>query len=62
MEMDKDKVRKIFLIIYAILIPSLVVYFLVFGERKDPRFWIIMLVLPIIGKIIEGYLGKGDKS
>ena len=62
MEMDKDKVRKIFLRIYDILIPSLVVYFLVFGERKDPRFWIIMLVLTFIWKIVDAYLGKGDKS
>ena len=61
--MDKDKVRKIFLIIYAILIPSLVVYFLIFGERReDPRFWIIMLVLTFIWKIVDAYLGKGDKS
>lgn len=60
--MDKDKMRKYFFIIYAILIPSLVVYFLVFGEYKDPRFYIIMLVLTFIWKIVEAYLGKGGKS
>ena len=42
-----------FLIIYGTIIATVTILFLIFGERKDPRYYATMLVLAIVGKIIS---------
>ena len=45
--------KKIFLIVYAIVVTAVTVLFLIFGERKDSRYYIIMLILAIVGKVLS---------
>lgn len=45
--------KRNFLIIYAIVVAVVTVLFMIFGERKDSRFYIIMLILAIVGKILS---------
>ena len=45
--------RRIFLIVYAIIIAAVTVGFLIFGENRDPRFYVTMLILAIVGKIVS---------
>lgn len=42
-----------FLIIYGIIIATVTILFLIFGERKDPRYYITMLILAIAGKVLS---------
>jgi drug/metabolite transporter (DMT)-like permease len=44
--------KKLFLIMYAFVVAAITVLFLIFGERKDPRYYIIILILVIIGKVL----------
>lgn len=44
---------KSILIAYAIVVAAVTVFFMIFGERKDSRFYIIMIILAIVGKIIS---------
>lgn len=41
-----------FLKIYGIIIAAVTILFLIFGERRDPRYYVIMLILAIVGKIL----------
>ena len=44
--------KRIFLMIYAIVITAVTVWFLIFGERRDPRYYVTILILAIVGKIM----------
>ncbi len=46
--------RKI-LIVYAIIVTTVTVLFMIFGEWKDPRYYVIMLILAIIGRLLDFY-------
>lgn len=48
--------KRIFLIVYAIVITAVTVGFLIFGERKDPRFYVTILILAIVGKIVSEWM------
>lgn len=50
--------KQIFLIAYAILITAVTVLFLIFGERKDPRFYVTLLILAVIGKLISKWIDR----
>lgn len=48
--------KRTFLIIYAVIIASVTVLFLIFGERKDPRYYFTILILAIVGKLLSKYI------
>lgn len=48
--------KKAFLIIYAIIIATVTVLFIIFGERRDPRFYATLLVLAIAGKLLAKWI------
>ena len=52
--------KRNFLIIYAIVVATVTVLFLIFGERKDPRYYITMLVLAIVGKLLINYISNRE--
>ena len=52
--------KRNFLIIYAIVVATVTVLFLIFGERKDPRYYITMLVLAIVGKLFIKYISNRE--
>lgn len=45
--------RRTFLLIYAIIITAVTIGFLIFGENKDPRFYVTILMLAIVEKIVS---------
>lgn len=55
--MNGDRaMKKAFLIIYAIIIATVTVLFIIFGERRDPRFYATLLVLAIAGKLLAKWI------
>lgn len=48
--------KKFFLPVYAILIFIIVILFVLYGKVRDPRFYITILIVAIIGKIIASHL------
>ncbi len=46
--------KKIFLVLYGVVVFIVTVYYLAYGKVRDPRFYISMLVLVIVGKVIAG--------
>lgn len=49
-----------FLIIYGIIIATVTIFFLIFGERKDPRYYITMLILAIAGKVLSKFIDNRE--
>lgn len=52
--------KRNFLIIYAIVVAAVTVLFMIFGERKDSRYFIIMLILAIVGKVLVKIIDKWE--
>ncbi len=52
--------KRNFLIIYAIVVVVVTVLFMIFGERKDSRYFIIMLILAIVGKVLVKIIDKRE--
>ncbi len=52
--------KRNFLIIYAIVVVAVTVLFMIFGERKDSRYFIIMLILAIVGKVLVKIIDKRE--
>lgn len=52
--------KKVFLLIYAGLLTVVTVLFLIFGERKDPRFYVTILFFTIVGKIISRWIDSRE--
>lgn len=52
--------KRNFLIIYAIVVAAVTVLFMIFGERKDSRYFIIMLILAIVGKVLDKIIDKRE--
>ncbi len=52
--------KRNFLIIYAIVVAAVTVLFMIFGERKDSRYFIIMLILAIVGKVLVKIIDKRE--
>lgn len=52
--------KRNFLIIYAIVVAAVTVLFMIFGERKDSRYFIIMLILAIVGKALVKIIDKWE--
>ena len=50
--------KKIFLQIYAIVVFSIVILFVLCGKVRDPMFYLSILILAIIGKIIASHIDK----
>jgi hypothetical protein len=48
--------KRFFLIAYAIIVTAVTVGFLIFGERRDPRFYMTILILAIVGKIVSRWI------
>ncbi len=48
--------KRFFLIVYAIIVTAVTVGFLIFGERRDPRFYMTILILAIVGKIVSRWI------
>lgn len=52
--------KRNFLIIYAIVVAAVTVLFMIFGERKDSRYFIIILILAIVGKVLVKIIDKRE--
>ncbi len=50
--------KKFFLSVYTILVFSIVIWFALYGEHRDPRFYVSILILAIIGKFIASHIDK----
>lgn len=49
--------KKAFLILYGFIILAVTVGFILFGEHpRDPRFYVTMLVLALVGKGIAHFI------
>jgi hypothetical protein len=44
--------KKIFLVLFSIVVLVITVVIIIYGEGRDPRFYITMLVLGIVGKYL----------
>ena len=50
--------KKFFLPVYTIVVFSIVIWFALYGEHRDPRFYVSILILAIIGKFIASHIDK----
>lgn len=50
--------KKYFLLVYTVAVFSTVIWFALYGEHRDPRFYVSMLVLAIIGEFIASHIDK----
>ena len=50
--------KKFFLPVYTILVFSIVIWFALYGEHRDPRFYVSILILAIVGKFIASHIDK----
>lgn len=50
--------KKFFLPVYTIVVFSIVIWFALHGEHRDPRFYVSILILAIIGKFIASHIDK----
>lgn len=54
--------KRILLIIYAVIIATVTILFLLFGEPRDPRYYLTILILAIAGKLLSGWIDNRDPS
>lgn len=53
--------KRFFLIFYGLIIFAVTIGFIIFGEHpRDPRFYITMLVLALIGKVVGGCIDRHE--
>ncbi|HCF07489.1 MAG TPA: hypothetical protein DER14_05265, partial [Eubacterium sp.] len=50
--------KKFFLPVYTIVVFSIVIWFALHGEHRDPRFYVSILIIAIIGKFIASHIDK----
>lgn len=50
--------EKILFAVYTIVVFSIVIWFALYGEHRDPRFYVSILMLAIIGKFIASHIDK----
>jgi len=50
--------KKFFFPVYTIVVFSIVIWFALYGEHRDPRFYVSILILAIIGKFIASHIDK----
>ena len=50
--------KKFFLPLYAIVVFSIAIQFILCGKARDPVFYLSILILAIIGKIIASHIDK----
>jgi hypothetical protein len=50
--------KKFFFQVYTIVVFSIVIWFALYGEHRDPRFYVSILILAIIGKFIASHIDK----
>lgn len=50
--------KKFFLPVYVIVVFSIVILFVLCGKVRDPMFYLSILLLAIIGKIIASHIDK----
>ena len=50
--------KKFFLPVYTIVVFSIVIWFALYGEHRDPRFYVSILIIAIIGKFIASHIDK----
>lgn len=50
--------KKFFLPVYTIVVFSIVIWFALHGEHRDPRFYVSILIIVIIGKFIASHIDK----
>ena len=48
----------IIIYVYAIVVFSIVIWFALHGEHRDPRFYVSILIIAIIGKFIASHIDK----
>ena len=50
--------KKFFLPVYIIVVFSIIIWFDLYGEHRDPRFYVAILIITIIGKFIASRIDK----
>mgnify|MGYP006870856856 CR=1 FL=1 len=50
--------KKFFFLVYSIVVFSIVIWFALYGEDRDPRFYVSIWILAIIGKFIASHIDK----
>lgn len=50
--------KEFFLPVYTIVVFSIVIWFALYGEHRDSRFYVSILILAIIGKFIASHIAK----
>lgn len=50
--------KKFFFQVYTIVVFSIVIWFALYGEHRDPRFYVSILIIAIIGKFIASHIDK----
>ena len=57
----QSTIKKIFLIFFGLIVFAVTIGFIIFGEHpRDPRFYITVLVLALIGKVIGGCIDRRE--
>ena len=52
--------KKFFFQVYTIVVFSIVIWFALYGEHRDPRFYVSILIIAIIGKFIASQIKKSS--
>ena len=50
--------KKFFFQVYTIVVFSIVIWFALYGEHRDLRFYVSILIIAIIGKFIASHIDK----
>ena len=50
--------KKFFLPVYTIVVFSIVIWFALYVEHRDPGFYVSILIIAIIGKFIASHIDK----
>lgn len=53
-------VKKYFLILYGAVVIVLTVGFLLYGERRDPRFYLSLLLVTALGKMAAWWIDRKE--
>lgn len=48
--------------VYTIVVFSIVIWFALYGEHRDSRFYVSILILAIIGKFIASHIAKENSN
>ena len=52
--------KKFFFQVYTIVVFSIVIWFALYGEHRDPRLYVSILIIAIIGKFIASHIDKEE--